>query len=171
MNSPMSDTPRTPNSGFSSTPPLVSDKPLLTFHEAREEFRRMPVPSYDEMREQSRRNREQLARMEREASLRAGESATSEEIPSCWLTRRKGDCAEPAQSGPAEASLWISFSERRPDEFPCICSCRMKGGNLGFAVFESNSRKLRSRRWVAWIPFKWEEQIHYRGPEGSKDLS
>lgn len=38
----------------------------MTFQEARAEFDRMPVPTYEEMVAQTRRNREQLARMEKE---------------------------------------------------------------------------------------------------------
>ena len=42
----------------------------MTFQEAREFFRRMPTPTYEEMLAQMRRNKEQLARMEKEKERR-----------------------------------------------------------------------------------------------------
>lgn len=52
-------------------------------------------------------------------------------------------------------SEWINFSERRPNSFPCICVRKMRHGDCGYVIFEAPSRKLASRRWVAWIAFQW----------------
>jgi hypothetical protein len=56
-----------------------SPERLLTFQEAAEEFSRMPTPTLEEMREQSRRNRELLAKRER--ALRSEEPADRGILP------------------------------------------------------------------------------------------
>jgi hypothetical protein len=79
-----------------------SPKRLLTFREAAEEFSRMPPPTLEEMREQSRRNREQLAKMENDSrASEAVKSSTDEEGlrgPSLGLEERlpPGDGLDPA---------------------------------------------------------------------------